>query len=42
MICRECGETNPQFRDGDDFGCWECGYEVHTDLNAAINIAQWA
>lgn len=37
--CRKCGETNPAMRDGDDFECWECGYEVHADVNAAINIA---
>ena len=39
MTCRQCGETNPQFRDGDDFECWECGYQVHADVNAAMNIA---
>jgi transposase len=41
ITCRQCDETNPAFRDGDDFECWECGYEVHADVNAAINIAQW-
>lgn len=41
ISCRKCGETNPAFRDGDDFECWECGYEVHADVNAAINIATW-
>lgn len=40
ITCRKCGATNPAFRDGDDFECWECGYEVHADVNAAINIAQ--
>lgn len=38
--CRECGETNPAMRDGDAFECWACGYEVHADVNAAINIAR--
>jgi putative transposase len=38
--CRKCGETNPAMRDGDAFECWGCGYEVHADVNAAINIAQ--
>lgn len=38
--CRQCGATNPAMRDGRDFECWECGYEVHADVNAAINIAQ--
>lgn len=39
ITCRKCGETNPQMRDGTEFECWECGYEVHADVNAAINIA---
>lgn len=41
ITCRQCGEVNQQFRDGDDFVCSECGYEVHADVNAAINIATW-
>jgi IS605 OrfB family transposase len=41
ITCRQCDATNPQFRDGDNFECWECGYEVHADVNAAINIATW-
>jgi len=40
ITCRKCGETNPRFRSGDEFECWECGYQVHADVNAAINIAQ--
>jgi IS605 OrfB family transposase len=39
ITCRKCGETNPQMRDGSEFECWDCGYEVHADVNAAINIA---
>lgn len=39
ITCRQCGATNPEFRDGDTFTCWNCGYEVHADVNAAINIA---
>lgn len=38
--CRKCGEVNPAMRSDRDFKCWECGYEVHADVNAAINIAQ--
>jgi len=38
--CRKCGEVNPAMRSGREFECWECGYEVHADLNAAVNIAQ--
>jgi len=40
ITCRHCGVTDPTFRDGDDFECSACGYEVHADVNAAINIAQ--
>lgn len=39
ITCRRCGETNPAMRNGDEFECWECGYEVHADVNAAVNIA---
>lgn len=39
ITCRKCGETNSDFRDGDEFECGECGYQVHADVNAAINIA---
>lgn len=42
ITCRKCDATNPAFRDGDDFECWNCGYEVHADVNAAINIATWS
>lgn len=40
VTCRKCGNTNPAMRDGDEFECWDCGYQVHADVNAAINIAQ--
>ncbi|PSQ23235.1 hypothetical protein BRD04_03350 [Halobacteriales archaeon QS_9_67_17] len=39
VTCRMCGETNPTFRDEREFNCGSCGYEVHADVNAAINIA---
>jgi IS605 OrfB family transposase len=38
ITCRKCGDTNRQYRRGDDFSC-SCGYQVHADVNAAINIA---
>lgn len=38
--CRKCGQTNPEYRSGSQFSCTRCGYEVHADVNAAINIAQ--
>jgi len=37
--CRKCGQTNREYRNGSDFQCSRCGYEVHADVNAAINIA---
>jgi IS605 OrfB family transposase len=38
--CRKCGADNPRARDGHDFQCLDCGYQVHADVNAAINIAE--
>ena len=40
VTCRKCGQTNREYRDGADFSCARCGYEVHADVNAAINIAK--
>lgn len=37
--CRKCGNQDPTYRDGTEFVCRRCGYEVHADVNAAINIA---
>lgn len=37
--CRKCGETTLTTRDGSDFSCGACGYQVHADVNAAMNIA---
>jgi len=39
ITCRKCGQATPEFRDGADFSCRRCGYEVHADVNAASNIA---
>ncbi|SEU01434.1 RNA-guided endonuclease TnpB family protein [Natrinema hispanicum] len=39
ITCRKCGQTNREYRDGADFECFRCGYEVHADVNAAINLA---
>jgi IS605 OrfB family transposase len=39
ITCRKCGQSGPTYRDGDEFECRVCGYEVHADVNAAINIA---
>lgn len=40
VTCRRCGQTDPVYRDGVDFNCRRCGYEVHADVNASINIAR--
>lgn len=37
--CRNCGYTHSSNRSSHEFICGECGYEVHADVNAAINIA---
>lgn len=36
--CRRCGTRAGAIRDGTEFRCLDCGYEVHADVNAAINI----
>jgi|APHM01.1.fsa_nt_gi transposase, IS605 OrfB family, central region len=38
LNCRSCDEIGE--RDGTDFVCSSCGYEVHADVNGAINIAR--
>lgn len=38
--CRKCGHRNPDNRHNEEFACTACGYEVHADVNAAINIAR--
>jgi putative transposase len=40
QTCRKCGHTTALNRDDREFACQRCGYEVHADVNAAINIAQ--
>ena len=41
ITCRKCNVTNPQSRKTrDEFECVNCGYTVHSDVNAAMNIAQ--
>lgn len=40
ITCRKCGTTNPEFRDGVELYCPVCDYEIHADVNAAMNIAQ--
>lgn len=40
ITCRKCGHSSLVYRNGDEFNCRICGYEVHADVNAAINIAK--
>lgn len=35
----ECGFTHDENRDGDEFECVKCGKQLHSDYNAARNIA---
>ena len=35
----ECGFTHDDNRNGDEFACQKCGKELHSDYNAARNIA---
>lgn len=37
--CSECGASDPEWRDGAEFLCGDCGYEVHADVNAAKNLS---
>jgi len=39
ITCRKCGQRDPHSRNGNTFYCGRCDYEVHADVNAAINIA---
>ncbi|KXA90694.1 hypothetical protein AKJ61_00195 [candidate division MSBL1 archaeon SCGC-AAA259B11] len=36
--CSRCGHISRNNREGLDFVCEECGYELHADLNGARNI----
>jgi hypothetical protein len=42
LECNQCGFINPKNRHGVHFKCLKCGYRVHADANAAINIARRA
>jgi IS605 OrfB family transposase len=39
QTCRKCGHQDEQNREGLDFVCLQCGYEVNADVNAAMNLA---
>lgn len=36
--CSKCGHTQKSNRNGHEFSCKACGYQLHADLNAARNI----
>lgn len=38
VTCRNCGQSDIAARNGTEFECRRCQYEVHADVNAAINI----
>lgn len=40
QTCSECGYKEKSNRNGNKFKCRRCGYELHSDLNASLNIAQ--
>lgn len=40
QTCSECGHQDSSNRSGVDFQCGDCGYEIHADANAAMNIAR--
>jgi IS605 OrfB family transposase len=37
--CSRCGHVHKQSRRGSEYHCVECGFRLHSDLNAARNIA---
>jgi IS605 OrfB family transposase len=40
QTCSNCGCVDPESRQGEDFRCLHCGFEIDADLNASINIAR--
>lgn len=39
QTCSRCGATHKESRNGNSFSCKSCGFKLHSDLNAARNIA---
>lgn len=39
QTCHKCGHIDKENRHGFEFKCMMCGYSLHADLNAAVNIA---
>lgn len=42
QICNRCNYKDKKNRNGKIFKCLNCGYTVHADINASINIAKRA
>ncbi len=38
QTCSSCGSIHEESRNGDNFKCVDCGYEIDVDYNASINI----
>jgi IS605 OrfB family transposase len=38
--CSKCGDIRKANRKGNSYHCKACGFQLHSDLNAALNIAQ--
>ena len=38
--CSKCGTTLDENREGQHFGCLDCGYTANADYNAAKNVAR--
>jgi IS605 OrfB family transposase len=38
--CSKCGDIRKENRNGNSYHCKACGFQLHSDLNAARNIAQ--
>jgi len=41
QICSNCGYKDKMNRNGNKFECKRCGFELHADLNASRNIANF-
>lgn len=38
--CSKCGDIRKSNRKGNSYHCKACGFQIHADLNASLNIAQ--
>jgi transposase len=40
QTCSNCGCVDKKSRNGENYICQHCGYEIDADLNASINISR--